>query len=40
MALLADSAHVFADVFGIFMALAAIVLAQRVRGRSDCTFGM
>lgn len=40
LALLSDSAHVFTDVFGILMALAAILLAQRARGRADRTFGL
>lgn len=40
LALLADSAHVFTDIFGIFMALAAILVAQRAARRTDRTFGM
>lgn len=40
LALLSDSAHVFTDVFGILMALTAILLAQRARSRPDRTFGM
>lgn len=40
LALLSDSAHVFTDVFGILIAVMAIVLAQRARYRSDRTFGM
>ncbi|MER2223418.1 MAG: cation diffusion facilitator family transporter, partial [Rhodococcus sp. (in: high G+C Gram-positive bacteria)] len=35
-----DSAHVFTDIFGIFMALAAILVAQRAARRPDRTFGM
>ncbi len=40
LALLSDSAHVFTDIFGIFMALAAILVAQRAARRPDRTFGM
>ncbi|MCY4666568.1 MAG: cation diffusion facilitator family transporter [Rhodococcus sp.] len=40
LALLSDSAHVFTDIFGIFMALAAILVAQRAARRTDRTFGM
>ncbi|MGC0366869.1 cobalt-zinc-cadmium efflux system protein [Rhodococcus sp. 27YEA15] len=40
LALLSDSAHVFTDVLGIFMALAAVLLAQRAGRRPDRTFGM
>jgi cobalt-zinc-cadmium efflux system protein len=40
LALLSDSAHVFTDIFGIFMALAAILIAQRAARRPDRTFGM
>ncbi|KZF15981.1 cation diffusion facilitator family transporter [Rhodococcus sp. EPR-134] len=40
LALLSDSAHLFTDVFGILMALTAILLAQRARSRPDRTFGM
>ncbi|MGW4369723.1 cation diffusion facilitator family transporter [Nocardia takedensis] len=40
LALLSDSAHVFTDVFGILMALAAIIAAQRASARSDRTFGL
>lgn len=40
LALLSDSAHVFTDVFGIFMALAAILVARRARTRPDRTFGL
>ena len=40
LALLSDSAHVFTDIFDIFMALAAILVAQRAARRPDRTFGM
>ncbi|ANQ71412.1 MULTISPECIES: cation diffusion facilitator family transporter [Rhodococcus] len=40
LALLSDSAHVFTDIFGIFMALAAILVGQRAARRPDRTFGM
>ncbi|MGN2642128.1 MULTISPECIES: cation diffusion facilitator family transporter [Nocardia] len=40
LALLSDSAHVFTDVFGILMALAAIMAAQRATARPDRTFGL
>ncbi|MGN2638857.1 cation diffusion facilitator family transporter [Nocardia takedensis] len=40
LALLSDSAHVFTDVFGILMALAAIAAAQRAAARPDRTFGL
>lgn len=40
LALLSDSAHVFTDVFGILIAVMAIVLAQRARYRPDRTFGL
>ncbi|MDI9902127.1 cation diffusion facilitator family transporter [Rhodococcus sp. IEGM 1409] len=40
LALLSDSAHVFTDIFGIFMALAAILVAQRAARRPNRTFGM
>ncbi|QSE87623.1 cation transporter (plasmid) [Rhodococcus pseudokoreensis] len=40
LALLSDSAHVFTDVFGILMALTAILLAQRAAARPDRTFGL
>lgn len=40
LALLSDSAHVFTDVLGIFMAVGAIGLARRASRRTDQTFGM
>ncbi|MCE7004585.1 cation diffusion facilitator family transporter [Kibdelosporangium philippinense] len=40
LALLSDSAHVFTDVFGILMAVTAILVARRASRRSDRTFGM
>ncbi|WP_443092895.1 cation diffusion facilitator family transporter [Amycolatopsis roodepoortensis] len=40
LALLSDSAHVFTDVFGVAMALVAILIARRAVGRSDRTYGM
>ncbi|MEU0510901.1 MULTISPECIES: cation diffusion facilitator family transporter [Amycolatopsis] len=40
LALLSDSAHVFTDVFGIFMALAAILVARRASDRPNRTFGL
>ena len=39
LALLADSAHVFTDVFGVALAAIAITMAKRARGRSEHTFG-
>ncbi|MEV6324969.1 cation diffusion facilitator family transporter [Nocardia sp. NPDC051787] len=40
LALLSDSAHVFTDVFGVLMAVAAITLARRAGVRPDRTFGL
>ncbi|MGH3450054.1 MAG: cation diffusion facilitator family transporter [Haloechinothrix sp.] len=40
LALLSDAAHMFTDVFGLGMALVAIVLAQRSGPTSTRTFGM
>ncbi|BDT85556.1 cation transporter [Nocardia cyriacigeorgica] len=40
LALLSDSAHVFTDVFGIVMALAAVLIALRAASRPDRTFGL
>jgi cobalt-zinc-cadmium efflux system protein len=40
LALLSDSAHVFTDVFGVIMALAAILVARRAGTRGGRTFGM
>lgn len=40
LALLSDAAHMFTDVFGIGVALLAIVLAQRSAPTSTRTFGM
>ncbi|UUV28680.1 cation diffusion facilitator family transporter [Amycolatopsis roodepoortensis] len=40
LALLSDSAHVFTDVFGVAMALVAILVARRAVVRSDRTYGM
>lgn len=40
LALLSDSAHVFTDVLGVFMALAAVLLAKRGTTRTDQTFGL
>jgi cobalt-zinc-cadmium efflux system protein len=40
LALLSDSAHVFTDVFGVFMALVAILVARRAGTRGGRTFGM
>lgn len=40
LALLADSAHVFTDVFGVLMAVTAITVAQRARKSAQRTFGL
>lgn len=40
LALLSDSAHVFTDVFGVTMALAAILVARRAGTGKGRTFGM
>ncbi|RKT89035.1 cobalt-zinc-cadmium efflux system protein [Saccharopolyspora antimicrobica] len=40
LALLSDSAHVFTDVSGILMAIAAILIAQRASARANRTFGL
>lgn len=40
LALLSDSAHVFTDVFGVAMALVAILVARRTVRRNDRSFGM
>ncbi|MGH3434263.1 MAG: cation diffusion facilitator family transporter, partial [Thermocrispum sp.] len=40
LALISDAAHMFTDVFGIGMALLAIVLARRAKPTSTRTFGM
>lgn len=40
LALLSDAAHMFTDVFGIGMALVAIVLARVAKPTSTRTFGM
>ncbi|WP_028479849.1 cation diffusion facilitator family transporter [Nocardia sp. CNY236] len=40
LALLSDSAHVFTDVFGVVMALVAILVARRASLRVDRSFGM
>lgn len=40
LALLSDAAHMFTDVFGVGMALVAIVLARRAGPTSTRTFGM
>lgn len=40
LALLSDSAHVFTDVLGVFMALAAVLVAKRGTTRTDQTFGL
>ncbi|MGO1054640.1 cation diffusion facilitator family transporter [Crossiella sp. CA198] len=40
LALLSDSAHVFTDVLGVSMALAAIIVAQRAAKRAGRTFGL
>lgn len=40
LALLSDSAHVFTDVFGVAMALAAILVARRTVRRGDRSYGM
>ena len=40
MALLSDAAHMFADVLGIAMALAAITAAGRAATDSQRTFGL
>ncbi|MDV6011767.1 cation diffusion facilitator family transporter [Haloechinothrix sp. LS1_15] len=40
LALLSDAAHMLTDVFGIGMALTAILIAQRARPNSTRTFGM
>ncbi|GGM34885.1 cation efflux system protein [Longimycelium tulufanense] len=40
LALLSDSAHVFTDVFGVSMAITAILVARRVGRGAGRTFGM
>lgn len=40
LALLADSAHVFTDVFGVTLAAVAITVARRARRSSERTFGL
>ncbi|MEU6646031.1 cation diffusion facilitator family transporter [Saccharomonospora sp. NPDC046836] len=40
LALLADSAHVFTDVFGVALAAIAITVAQRTRRRAAHTYGL
>jgi cobalt-zinc-cadmium efflux system protein len=40
LALLADSAHVFTDVFGVTLAAVAIVVARRVKSGGGRTFGL
>ncbi|WP_435592673.1 cation diffusion facilitator family transporter [Nocardia sp. bgisy118] len=40
LALLSDSAHVFTDVFGVVMALVAILVARRSTRRVDRSYGM
>lgn len=40
LALISDAAHMFTDVFGVGMALVAIVLARRAKPTSTRTFGM
>jgi cobalt-zinc-cadmium efflux system protein len=40
LALLSDSAHVFTDVFGVVMALVAILVARRAGTQGRRTFGM
>jgi cobalt-zinc-cadmium efflux system protein len=40
LALLADSAHVFTDVFGVTLAAVAIVVARRAKSGGGRTFGL
>ncbi|MEU3271152.1 cation diffusion facilitator family transporter [Saccharomonospora sp. NPDC006951] len=40
LALLADSAHVFTDVFGVTLAAIAITVARRARSRAGHTYGL
>ncbi|ORM35546.1 cation diffusion facilitator family transporter [Williamsia sp. 1135] len=40
LALLSDSAHVFTDVLGVFLALMAVLVARRGTTRTDQTFGL
>ncbi|CRY81873.1 cobalt-zinc-cadmium efflux system protein [Nocardia farcinica] len=40
LALLSDSAHVFTDVFGVAMALVAILVARRAAHRAHRSYGM